>query len=216
MPNLLSASLAAFLISIAAAQSQGSLESGNVTSVAGGKITLAESNGTTMTFSASDLAPDVKITLGGQAKKITDIKVGTKLNVLVGVDFQIHVISDGPVTAPARPPAPAAPAAAPKPAAPAQWNTPSINGKVRWWTGVVSERGTEGDPPNQTMNFTLTHAGSREGSSESQAFKPNAKTHFYVLKDGKNTPATFADIVLRATVSVAVQDGQVLQATVRK
>jgi hypothetical protein len=204
---LLIAGLVACTVVAAWAQT---VSSGSVTSVAGGKITLALTDGGTLTFAASDLAPDVRIVLGGRPSQLTDIRVGARLSVLVGADFGIHAISDGPLAAPAAPKPPAKPpVAAPHPT-PAQWNSPSINGKVQWWTGVVSERGTEGDGPQMKRSFVLT----RPGGTETQTFRPDAKTKFYVLSDGKPVLATFDAITLNKTVSVALQDSQVLQATV--
>ena len=62
-----------------------------------------------------------------------------------------------------------------------------------------------------TMMFGLT----RPGATEKQTFSPTSKTKFYVMSNGKAALASFADIVLNKTVSAAMQDGQVLQATVR-
>jgi hypothetical protein len=207
--------IAVALSSFVRAQAGGVVNTGNVTSVAGGKITLALSDGGTLTFSSSDLAPGAKILLGGQPKQLTDIKVGTHLSVQVGSDFAIHAISDGPLSAPAAPkaaPRPPAAAASPKPAASTQWNSPSVNGKVHWWSGVVTERGTEGDGAQMTMSFVLTRAG----GTETHTFHPDAATKFYVIADGKSVPATFKDITLNETVSAAVEDGRLLQATVHR
>jgi len=206
---LLAAALAACVALPASAQTGGAVSAGTVTSVADGKITLTQADGT-MIFSAEDLAPDARILLGGQPKKLTDIKVGAKLNVLVGADFAIHTISDSPLSAPAAPkPAAKPPVPGPRPV-PTQWNSPSVNGKVRWWTGVVSERGTQGSGADTTMMFVLA----RPGATGTQAFTPTSKTKFYVMADGKAVPASFAEIVLGKTVSAAMQDGQVIQATV--
>ena len=61
-----------------------------------------------------------------------------------------------------------------------------------------------------TMMFVLK----QPGGTATATFHPDAKTKFYVLSGGKSVATTFAEIVLGKTVSAAVQDGALLQATV--
>ena len=75
--------------------------------------------------------------------------------------------------------------------------------------GPVSYRKEARKAPAPMM-FVLT----RPGATETQAFSPTSKTKFYVMVDGKAVLASFAEIVLRKTVSAVMQDGQVIQATV--
>jgi hypothetical protein len=158
-----------------------------------------------MTFGASDLAPGTKITFNGSAKQLSDITPGCQLAFYWGDSLDIREIKI--LAMPGAMPSKGGGAKAPA----GQWNKPSINGKVRWWTGQVVERGTTGSGAAAQNMFVLK----RPGGSETATFHPEAGTRFYVsVGKGKPSKAAFSDVTIGRTAEAASQDGKLLEVVV--
>jgi|GEM_PF-4160219 len=162
---------------------------GKITKLDGGRIDLMLKTGPSGDWT---IAPDALSASGAKLGDVVSVDVSPQ-----GAVSRLAVLRGRDVPAP--------------PAG--QWNQPSINGKVRWWTGVVLERGSSGSGDAMTRMFVLH----RKDWFDTMSFAPDAATRYYVVAPkGKPVKAAFDDVVLGVVVSAAVQDGKVLEAVVRQ